>query len=215
MLEHLGIDTVVTGVGGDDILENITNINQHFALGETEAERLQARIPIFYTDKFVHEWRLVHSRSTPPPIPILPASINMVAMSRYNIYIEHDIWPMSPFVSPAFYEYCQGLPAHMRANKNILRAYHQAKGFPPQIYAAAENENFAPFLKKVFSSGFYDELLSEVVKNSSLAQQGLIDPVALDNIRRNLGSPDMDEQILFYVYSLLTVELNLRHRSAN
>lgn len=209
-LEQAGIQVVVTGVGGDDIHENIVTPEQHFGVGRDAVERQSLRMPPFVSPQFMQDWQRAHEHPITPPTPTLPASIHTIHLARSNIYIERGIWPVSPFTSPAFYEFCQGLPAYMRANKNILRAYHQAYNFPAEIYAAKHNENFEPFLREVFASGAYDQALDYFGQHSVLAQLGHINAEGLTWLRNHLKDPTIDQQWLFYLFTWLSIELNLR-----
>jgi hypothetical protein len=202
-----GAEIIVTGVGGDDILENIVTSDQHFQVGTAMAEGRQAEMPPFLTDKFQREYLSIHKRLVSPPLSSLPVGI-LVDASHNNSIIEQGMWYASPFASPRFYEYCQGLEAHMRANKNILRAYHQANSYLEDIYNASVNENFSSFMQDSLTSTIYNDFARHRLEVSPLVQAGFVDRAAMLRFIEE-RSADTDFQHLYHFYTWLCAEINL------
>lgn len=133
-----------------------------------------------------------------------------------NVYIEHGMWPVSPFIDPDLYEWVQGLPVHHRANKNILRAYHQANHFVPEIYNPRHNEEFTSFFTECFVSGVYDNFVNRLARNSYGADAGLVDiSMLLENYKRIRTEkyPDIDRDC-FRIYLWMLAEINAQSLDA-
>jgi len=205
------ISVVGTGLGGDDIFENRLSSEQQLAYGHVERRRRRMlHYPEFYTAAF----RAAYIESTLEvpsyPLPLLPVSLSGQPNTHNNIYIERGIWPVSAYADPELYRFCQGLPAHFRANKNILRAYHSAYGFPEAIYNPRQNEHFGPFFIESLSSGRYDDIIYSLASNALTAELGYVDLdmmlVTYEQCKANLA----DKMQLYYVFLWIGTEINLQ-----
>lgn len=215
-LSRRGVTILVVGTGGDDIHENLTDPMQNCGMGE--GNPLASNPPPFFTAKQLAAWREFGDRAAKPSLPLLPASYLQAGISVNNIYIQQGIWPISQFASPTLYEFCQGLPAYLRENKNILRAYHQARGFPRQIYDSVANEDFVDFFARAFHSGFYDERILQLLEHSVTVQRGLADPAGW---KRFLGmlhgqpsktAPGQIPQWCYYALNWMRLEMNIQNK---
>lgn len=203
----MNADIIVTGVGGDDVMENIVVAEGHFELGLTTVLQHQPKMPPFLTDKFRREYAAIHARATRPPVAALPVTVLMDA-AHNNAIIEQDLWCVSPFASPRLYEYCQGLPAYLRANKNILRAYHQARGYLVDIYNNARSEDFTDFMRESLCSSIYNDFATRRASISPFVVAGYVDRNALLRFLHARG-PHTDESHLAHWYAWLCAEINL------
>jgi hypothetical protein len=127
------------------------------------------------------------------------------------LYIEQDVWPVSPFIDPALYEFCQGLPAHFRADRQILRAFYKAYGLPGTIYNPSQREHFGGFFTSAFMSGKYDDVIRHFANDSIAVELGYVDKQQLlATFAESRHAPNANEEHLLYVYFWLCFEVNAR-----
>jgi len=176
--KQAGADTVVTGMGGDELFENVDLAKDNHE-GAAEIDRRQdSKIPAIYTPAFADmlAQTLKHmDRRRTTPIPLAGRSALFGGYSRNNVYLERGLWPVSPLSDWRLFEFCQSLPIKHRANKNILRAYQQARRFPEDIYSAQVNENFGDFFDSSITSNLRP-LLANLLHDSQLVTLGIIQP---------------------------------------
>jgi asparagine synthetase B (glutamine-hydrolysing) len=214
LLSHHNVKTVFRGVGGDELFENIPDYSKHVGKGDLVRRLLYKPIseaPDFLTEKFKAycERALEHDPELPRPIPLQSMTVAASSIVGNNLYIERDIWPVNPLSDPELYIYCQSLPIEYRANREIMRAYLEARKFPASIYTW-ENEDFADFFDRSVTKlepHFYAALNSSV-----LAKTGWLDPQAAKQTWRSIiesGVTDTDA-ILFWLFCIMSVEINLQ-----
>lgn len=210
--EH-GVQVFVTGDGGDELFHNVTDRSFGMLHGDQALRARQAtQLPQFFTDTF----RAAFLDATPesPLLSHRPANA-MHGLFTNNLYIRENIWPVSPFMDAKLYIYTQGLPAHFRANKNILRAFHAAKGFVPTIYDTSENEYFDTFFNQCFALGVYDDAIDELMSSAATVAMGYVDPNKLrETYHHAKRHPDTEQETLFRIYCLLALEQSLRFACA-
>ena len=176
-----------------------------------EGQRPEVDWAPYITQKTKDE-RLAHSPSRlVAALPRLPTSYLGTGVAGNNTYITYNIWPLSPYADPDLYQWCQGLPAHFRANKNIVRAWYQARHLPEAIYNPPVNEDFGEFFRAAFLTGAYDRIVPAIAANSILDSLGYVDSKAVlelyDQCRR-----DFSELVRgrYYIYNWLALELHFR-----
>jgi hypothetical protein len=156
-LSEQGYRTVFTGIGGDELFENIVEAGPK---------------PILSPEWWKPE---VTIGSAPHEEPTLLAhSAYYAGQSRNNVYIDHDIWPVAPLSDPALYRYTQSLGIEFRSNKNILRAYQEALRAPTSIYYPRQNEHFGRFFDDAVKAN-YESVLVELGRNSYLEAMGYLE----------------------------------------
>jgi asparagine synthase (glutamine-hydrolysing) len=111
----------------------------------------------------------------------MPRSTQEVKLIN-NTYIEHGIWPVSPFMDPGMFAWTQGMPVHLRHDRKTMRAFHKAHGFIEEIYNPAVREDFGAFIPDCVASGRYDALVERLLKDSVLHQLGMIDSTDLHKL---------------------------------
>ncbi|HSW74724.1 MAG TPA: asparagine synthase-related protein [Candidatus Saccharimonadales bacterium] len=166
LLEHYasqlsakGCRIIFTGDGGDELFDNMTDIEDSLGLGKAASERrLSESLTPFHTEIFRSAWRTAALQAKFMNYPQLAVNVHR-ALPLRNVFIEHGIWPISPFINKELYYFCQGLPIRYRANKNIFRAYSQAKRLPACIYNPRADEHPGNFLDELYLSGYYNELI--------------------------------------------------------
>jgi hypothetical protein len=212
-----GVKVIATGIAGDELFENVISADTELQYGIAEQKRRrQMMLPPFLTESFRRDYVDVTPAQVPYPLPLLAISVIGAGISRNNIYINRDIWPVSPFAQPGLYDFCQGLPAHFRANKNVLRAFCQVNNYPEVIYNPSQNEHFGIFFDKSLKSSKYKQVIGYHSKNSKLASMGYVDINKLKEtyeLSKN-GNGEYDKW-LFNIFTWLTIELNLAsHRDS-
>lgn len=193
-----GVSVLVFGAGGDDLLE-------HRPRPEHNADiRYQEPTPPFYTAKAAHPLMELSSART-----LLPPNTIVGNISHNNTYIERDIWPVSPFYDVPLFYFCQGLPVQFRANKNIFRAYYQARDFPASLYRGT-NENFENFTNASWLSAKYAGLIVEIARSPYLEQLGYIDTEIILDGYKNMQQTIPNCKALFQIYTWIQAELSIR-----
>jgi hypothetical protein len=191
-----GVEVVVGGAGGDQLVEHRPHPSRRLPSPGDE------NLPPFMKTQAK---ALFSARDPFAPVPtLLSPSLVSEHVAASNIYIERDIWPVSPFHNVKLFNYCQALPVQFRSEKNIYKAYFEASNFPLIIYRAG-NENFGPFFDNCWHLGFYDALAQQLLQHSVLQKLGLIDPEKLQDVLRTKA---VDH--LFHAYVWLVLELNLQ-----
>jgi asparagine synthetase B (glutamine-hydrolysing) len=125
-LKQQGVEVIIRGTGGDDCFENVLDPAQVCMYGTAEKQRRSKALAPYFTAKFTQEYMAAVQETAPYPMPLLPVSYQRGQLAHESIYIDHDIWPVTPFADAELYTFCQGLPAHFRSNKNILRLFFEA-----------------------------------------------------------------------------------------
>lgn len=208
-LRSEGVSVICTGIGGDEIFS-------HDPIRFTAEKSEPAKTPPYLAPYLTPTFKALYSEHQlgyPAP-KHRPASVDYV-MLHNNEYIRYDIWPVSPFSSTQFYTWAQGLPIQFRSNKNILRAYHQAHNFVPEIYNATQNEHFSRFFDDCFAHGVYDELFYRLAKTSKTVQVEYVDQqVLVDtyNFNKQHENPHRNDN-LFAIYLWMRTELDAQYFS--
>lgn len=144
-----------------------------------------------------------------PETSLLAGSTMVEHLARSNIYIERDIWPVSPFHSVELFNFCQALPIQYRTNRNILRGYYQAYSFPELLYFGEENFDsyFDSCLRSPLAAGVFQRYASRPLSD----ELNLIHTAVLRDLYGAAFRADDDpEEHLFSTYNWLAVERNLR-----
>lgn len=210
-LARQGATVICTGEGADDMFENIVDTQTHFAYGPREREDRQSITLPPYATKELHQAYVDVVPDTPSYAPPkLPTSVLSTPDAVHNNFIERGLWPVSPFIEPGLYAYCQGLPAYLRDNKNILRAYHQARGYIPEIYNSLKDEHYDEFLNRVMLSDIYRTAITALAQNAVTAKLGYVDT---DRLLATFDAARTDDAMkgwLPSIYNWMCVEISLQ-----
>ncbi|HSW91967.1 MAG TPA: hypothetical protein VLG09_04950 [Candidatus Saccharimonadales bacterium] len=204
-LADAGVQIICTGVGGDELFSNAVIETRN-----AETRQAQLRLPAFTTALFHDEYLAARSESS----KLKTARVQSASYASLcnNLYINHGIWPVSPFLSPILYQIIKQLPIHFRANKNILRAYHQAHGFIPEIYNPVQNEDFLSFFKDCFCAGGYDVGIQQLAQNAVSVHRGYVaEDVLLEMYERT--KTEYSDRDAFEIYMWILTEINLQSLS--
>jgi hypothetical protein len=209
-LSSKGAQTVYRGVGGDDLFENIPALFVNSSRDPLFPKNMT--MPEYTTPAFHQLIRDIDISQQRTPIPLVARSVAAAGLSSSNCYIDYNIWPILPLADPNLYLYCQGLPMRYRNERNILRAYLHARGYPESIYQPRYNENFHSFFMAATPAGL-SAVFERYMTTSVLAEMGLIDPeLALRSWPAAIQEGATRK--LYLLYCLLKIEINLQLRQA-
>lgn len=198
---NLGVEVVVTGGGGDQLLEHRPHPDV------IASEQQNKPVPPFLTSLCQIPSDIYKSPVAPPTL--LSSSLVYENLAQANTYINRDIWPVSPFYDVPLFNFCQALPVHFRANKNIFRAYFEASGFPEILYKG-HNEYFSTFFDMCLLAGTYDALVQRLAQRSVTAKLGYVDIDKLVGLFFSIRQGTTSSEALFSIYTWMRIELNLQ-----
>lgn len=202
-----GVRTVFNGFGGDELFAYSSKV-EHTS---PAAKSFFGQLPDFFTDNAQHLMHELLARSGITAERHIPTLIAEQGAGN-NAYIDENIWPVSPFLDPELFTYCQSLPWKFRKNKTILRMYYKYKEFPPILYNTIyQNEDLNGFYDSVMLQPAYAEVVESLAQHSIVAKLGYIDAARLLQIYRTAqtqkGAP---LGTLSCISFWLPVEINLR-----
>ena len=208
------VATIFTGVGGDELCQNI-NPESILPVGAgVQKERLQARLPRYATDTFAALYQ--KAQATAPqerdrPIPSIAYSVMLTNLGSNNVYIDRNIWPVAPLSDPKLFMFAQSIPAWHRYDKNLLRIYHFARSFPESITQPKTIEDFSEFIH--LCKPVLHQLFEPTFSNSKMAEQGLIDtPALLSYSQEVISAPfDPSDTRILGLIRLFVLEVNLQN----
>jgi len=212
-LASQGVTAMFTGVGGDELCQNITN-DKVLPFGpEIQASRANAALPEYVTDNFkaLHNQVQTQARyARDRPIPTVAYSVILTNIGFNNTFIDCNVWPVAPLADPRLFLFAQSIPAWHRHDKGLLRVYQFARQFPASIVHPETLEDFSEFfhLCKPQMNGLLDSFFN----NSLLARRGLVNESSFKRYYRDTVDSmydPMDTRPLELI-RLLTAEVNLR-----
>ena len=141
------------------------------------------------------------------PMPIALYTSYEAAANSSHIYMENDIWPVSPFCTPELIRFVRALPHSWRKDRRLQR------DFLTQIGCSREITH--PKLIEVFNSVLIEGLRNfvprakKLLSQSFLADLGLIDPkVFLETLRQYLNAPFKSPIHVLDFYTVILLELS-------
>jgi hypothetical protein len=209
-----GIETVFTGVGGDELCQNIPN-DQILPEGSgVRRKRLETQLPHYFTDAFreLHSAAQTNASDQPSrPLPSIAYSVMLTNLGFNNTFIDRNVWPVAPLSDPKLFFYSQSIPAWHRYDKNLLRMYQFARGFPESIVHPETLEDFSEFIH--LCKPHMLPLFEAFFATSALASRRLLDAPAFSQHREEvLRAPfDPSDTRILALIRLLVSEVNL-HR---
>lgn len=200
---------VFTGVGGNELFEKGKWAEYVYAGPDEKARREKIRPAMFYTQTF--QRRYEQSFGDIPhfglPRPLVATSSLHAFWSRNNIYLDMGIWPISPLADPRLYDFCQGLDSRFIDNKNILRAYASAAGYPHSIFNPKVNEHAGYFFENAVMQ-YFPTVIKNVVQNSRLAAEGLVDRNMVYEVFKRVQYNELPRRTLFDIFKFVQFEHN-------
>lgn len=206
-----GITAMFTGVGGDELCQNITNDMIFPTSTKIVAARNSMPLPEYVTEKFrdLHK-SLDRSNQQDRPVPATAYSVILTNIGFNNTFIDRNVWPVAPLADPKLFLYAQTIGVWHRHDKGLLRAYQFARQFPSSITHPETLEDFSEFLH--LCKPQIGGLLDSFFDNSMLARRGLLHESSFKAYYRDCidASYDASDTRILELIRLLTVEINLR-----
>lgn len=202
-LHRQGIQTLYTGIGGDELFE--APLTARDVITQT---LIPEDPPNFFTQQAVKAIKRLNQQ---PPL-LLPVDSTVLAnWSRNNLYIEQGIWPVAPLADVQLRSYTQALPRQFRDNKNILRAYYEAHDFPTAIYQAEANEHFGELFEWAMQHKL-SGLAHQLMPGGWLERMNLIDSKCfIDSFEEAIRAAEPDPRLYLGLFAAISAELNLSH----
>jgi hypothetical protein len=206
------IATVFTGVGGDELCQNV-DPRSVLPFGAVQEERLQAQLPSYTTDAFARLYQKTQTEAlarSGRPVPAIAYSTLLTHLGFNNTFIDRNIWPVAPLADPTLFLFTQTIPAWHRYDKNLLRIYQFARGYPESIVHPETTEDFSEFIHMCKPK--LEQLFTDRFQTSRLAEQGLIDSEQLRRyVQEVVNAPfDKDDTRILELMRLLVLETNLQ-----
>ena len=168
-----GARTVVTGLGGDEMVALTQEEEPHKGLGEI-------------TDAQVLPWvgsrsRAVLELADDSIAP--PALINSMTLLSLEttapVLLRHGLWPVHPFADPGMVELGEQLPFAWRELKQLQRRRLGALGMSKDVVHPVERESFAEVVEHALTIHAPKLFVHMLAHGSPLFDEGLVDPEGL------------------------------------
>lgn len=168
-----GAHTVVSGLGGDEMVALTQEEEPHKGLGEVTDVNLLPwvgpRVPgaLEFADDGIAPPALINSMTL------------LTLETTAPVLLRHGLWPMHPFADPSMVELGEQLPFAWRELKQLQRRRLASLGMSEDVVHPAERESFAEVIEAALighAPKLFARMLSE---GSPLFDEGLVDPDGL------------------------------------
>jgi asparagine synthase (glutamine-hydrolysing) len=169
-----GTRLMVTGFGGDELCglrPSEIRALRGPAPHTPAPARHRPRGPAFLTS--MARAALAEPLDLPPRAASSASSVEVAALSAAR-YLRHGIWPVHPLCTPEIVHFCSRLPPQWRAGRTIERALLARHGVTPRVTDPKFRDDLSPALVLGMRSGARP-LLDRLFKDSTLAEQGIVD----------------------------------------
>lgn len=183
-----GACTVVTGLGGDEMVALTQAEEPHKGLGEiTDAQILpwigrRAQVALEFADDGIAPPALVNSMTL--------LSLETTAPSL----LREGLWPVHPFADPAMVELGEQLPFSWRELKQVQRRRLGALGMSEDVVHPVERESFAEVIEHSLTTHAPKLFARMLAEGSPLFDEGLVDPEGLRVAAERLTVSDYREE---------------------
>ncbi|OKI00917.1 asparagine synthase [Streptomyces sp. CB02923] len=192
LLSQHGARTVVTGLGGDEMVALSQNEHPHPPIGEI-SDALpwigqRAREALEFADDAIAP----------------PAAVNSMTLLSLEttapVLLRAGIWPVHPFTDPGLIQLGEWLPFHWRELKQLQRRRLAALGLGPDVTQSRVRESFAEVVQHTLTTHARPLFARMLHEGSPLFDQGLVNPDGLRQAVHRLGAgpyrEDGDAQLL-------------------
>ncbi|WP_267241722.1 asparagine synthase-related protein [Streptomyces sp. PR69] len=191
LAEH-GTRTVLTGLGGDEMVALSQQEHPHKSMGEIGDELpwvgKRAREALEYADDSIAPPAIVNSMTL--------LSLETAA----PVLLRAGIWPVHPFADPGMIQLGEWLPFHWRELKQLQRRRLATLGLGPDVIESRERESFAEVVQHTLTAHARALLVRMLHEGSPLFEEGLVDADGLQRAVRRLDTgpyrEDGDAQLL-------------------
>ncbi|MCX5205709.1 hypothetical protein OG897_30185 [Streptomyces sp. NBC_00237] len=192
LIAQHGARTVVTGLGGDEMVALSQQEYPHKPMGEISDALpwigARARAALEFADDAIAP----------------PARVNSITLLSLEttapVLLRAGIWPLHPFTDPDMIQLGEWLPYDWRELKQLRRRRLAALGLGPDVTQSRTRESFAEVVQHALTTEarpLFDVILKD---GSPLFEAGLIDPDGLRGGLRQLDAgpyrEDGDAQLL-------------------
>ncbi len=194
-----GAHTVVTGLGGDEMVALSAHEQTHPPLGPHTATQpwigANARAALEYADDQiapparVNSMTLLSLETTAPPL------------------LRAGIWPLHPFATPAMVQLGEWLPLCWRDFKQLQRRRLARLGLGDDVVHPRHRESFAEIVQNALTRHGVRLLADMLAHGSPLFDDKLIDPDALTQARARLEAGDYHEDREAQLLEVITLHL--------
>ncbi|WDZ93319.1 asparagine synthase-related protein [Nocardiopsis sp. HUAS JQ3] len=194
--------TVVTGLGGDEMVALTQEEEPHQGLGEI-------------TDALVLPWvgpraRAVLEFADDGIAP--PARVNSMTLlsleSAAPALLREGLWPVHPFADPDMVELGEQLPFAWRELKQLQRRRLQALGMSDDVVHQVERESFAEVIQHALISHAPPLFARMLADGSPLFDDGLVDPDGLRAAAERLTAEHYQEERESKLLEVLSLHLS-------
>lgn len=208
LMKRYKINVVFTGIGGDELFTIDSGEKEGFGGKEELEKRIKIKLPKFFTKKFKKFFCSTIFERNILPLPAVPYSVLSSNISRNNIFIENDIWPIAPLSDPFLVRFCRSLPSNLRKNKFILKIYQQSMNYPLSFYDS--KENFSEFFDKSLQKPL-KKFIINLYKKSVLSKHGFVNKNELIKQYQSFTKEKFKNQHqTLYFYSIAVAEIILQ-----
>ncbi|WP_461003163.1 asparagine synthase-related protein [Streptomonospora sediminis] len=199
---EVGARTVVTGLGGDEMVALTQEEEPHKGLGEiTDAQVLpwigpRARAALEFADD-----------SIAPPAPI--NSMTLLSLeTTAPVLLREGLWPMHPFADPLMVDLGEQLPFAWRELKQLQRRRMASLGMGHEVVHPVERESFAEVVEHALTVHAPPLFARMLTDGSPLFDEGLVDPDGLRTAADHLTSADYQEERDSKILEVLSLHMS-------
>ncbi|MBY5378949.1 asparagine synthase-related protein [Rhizobium leguminosarum] len=196
ILKTRGIDTILTGMGGDEA----------FPLFADEADTSHSVKPLA-RPSFIRP-KTYQLAELPPVtrnfITSYHGSAALGVANRAERFLNQGIWQVNPFLEPEIIQFGSSLPLALRNQRSILSNILAGNGMPE--FLDGKPMSFEPTIPHV-ARGIRD-LLHQLLAESVCSELGLLDPIDLWNTYEDLVSKEDADEVdeLYFVHILYVLQ---------
>ncbi|MCY9784656.1 asparagine synthase-related protein [Nocardiopsis sp. EMB25] len=189
-----GARTVVTGLGGDEMVALTQEEEPHKGLGEiTDAQILSwvgPRVPsvLEFADDGIAPPALINSMTL------------LTLETTAPVLLKHGLWPVHPFADPDMVALGEQLPFAWRELKQLQRRRLATLGMSDDVVYPVERESFAEVVEYALTTYAPKLFARMLAEGSVLFDEGLVDPdglrTAVDRLTPGRYVEERDAKIL-------------------
>lgn len=195
-LAGLGVRTVITGVGGDEMMALTSDESPHLPIGPGHQQPAwlgtAAREALHHADDDIA-----------PPSVVNEMTLLAFAAST-PLMLRSGIWPIHPFADPSLIRFGEWLPRAWRSDKTLHRERLAHLNMPPEVVRPVLAENFTPVMNLALLNHIPPMAARILRYGSPLIDTKLIDPDALTTAvdRLHDGHIQDSDSLLYDVIAL-------------